>query len=381
MHTLRLGIEALAAALAIGGCGYYLLCWWCARDFLRAPHSSSTFAPPVSILKPLRGTDPGMYESFRSHCAQQYPEYELIFAVSDKADPAVAEVERLQREYPQRAIRLMVCERILGPNGKVSGLAQMLPEARYDYLIVNDSDIRVEADYLSRIMAPFADPQVGMVTCLYRGIAARTFWSLLEAAGINSDFAAGVLVARWLQGVGFGLGSTLAFPRRALEEIGGFEPLLEYLADDYELGARIAASGKQVVLSDVVVEHRLPDYSARSFAEHQLRWDRAVRDSRPAGYAGLAVTFGVVWAMLAVALSAGALWSWALLLVVFAARALMALAVGRRVLGDQEMAGRLWRLPLRDTVALLLWAWSFAGHSITWRGQKFSLRRGRLRPI
>ena len=379
MHLLHAFAEALAAALAVCGCGYSLLCWWAARNFRRAPPPPQGFAPPVSILKPLRGADPGMYESFRSHCEQDYPGYELIFGVSDPRDPAIAEVERLQREFPQRSILLIVCDKVLGPNVKVSNLAQMLPHARHDFLLVNDSDMRVERDYLSKVMAPFADAGVGMVTCLYRGVSGATFASRLEAVGINTDFSAGVLVARLLQGIKFGLGSTLAFSRAALQAIGGFEPLLDFLADDYQLGARIAASGRQVVLADTVPEHHLPDYSFAGFLQHQLRWDRAVRDSRPAGYTGLGVTFALPWSMLAVVLSLGAAWSWALLLVTFALRALAAIEVGAEVLRDRGIPRQLWLLPLRDTLALLLWIASFTGHTITWRGDRFVLNHGRLR--
>ena len=379
MHHLHALLEALVAALAVCGCGYCLLCWWTARDFLRSRGTSSSFTPPVSILKPLKGADPGMYESFRSHCLQDYPDYELVFGVDSAADPAAAEVERLRREFPQRAIRLVVCPQLLGANAKVSNLAQMLPHARCDYLLVNDSDIRVESDYLRQVMGRFADPQVGMVTCLYRGSGSGSLGSTLEALGINADFAAGVLTARWLEGVRFGLGSTLAFSRAALEAIGGFEPLLDFLADDYELGARIAQSGRRIVLADSVVEHRLPVYSLGEFTAHQLRWNRAVRDSRPRGYAGLVFTFALPWALLALLLSWGTAWAWGLLAGAAVLRLLMAWSVGHRVLRDARLARRLWLLPLRDGIAMLLWAASFAGHTIIWRGEKFVLNKGRLR--
>ncbi len=179
--------------------------------------------PPISILKPLKGTDPEIYESFRSHCLQDYPEYEIIFGVSDPNDPAIESVKALQREFPDRRIQLLVSPKILGANVKVSNLAQMLTEARYDHLIVNDSDIRVEPDYLRRVIAPLADSRVGMVTCLYRGVAGATLGSRLEALGISTDFCPSVLAARQLEGgIRFGLGSTLAFRRAELEKIGGF---------------------------------------------------------------------------------------------------------------------------------------------------------------
>jgi len=380
-HLLRL-IEAIAALGAAAGAGYYLLCLWSARSFLRDSRRQALppFTPSVSILKPLRGTDPEIYESFRSHCLQDYPEYELIFGVSDPEDPAIELVERLQRDFPQRSIRLMVCPKVLGSNMKVSNLVQMLPLANYDYLIVNDSDIRVEPDYLRRVMRPFADPKVGMVTCLYRGIAGSTLGSQLEAVGISTDFSAGVLAARQIEGIRFALGSTLAFPRKSLEAIGGFQELVDYLADDFELGARIARAGYEVRLSDVVVDHHLPDYSFDGFLQHQLRWARSTRDSRKWGYTGVVLTFGLPWALVAVLLSLGAAWSWALLALVAVLRFAMAIAVGQSVLHDAQVPRQIWLLPLRDVIAMLVWIGSFTGHTVAWRGDLFILEDGKLRP-
>ncbi|MGZ4787004.1 MAG: glycosyltransferase, partial [Terriglobales bacterium] len=175
MHVLSI----VTAIAALAGIGYYVLCLYAIRDFANAQTIQSGFAPGVSILKPLRGTDPEMYEAFRSHCLQNYPEYELLFGVSDLSDPAVELVKRLQSEFPKHQIRLVHCPTLLGANGKVSNLAHQLKQARYDYLIVNDSDIKVPPDYLGRVLVPFADPKVGMVTCIYRGIPGRTLGSHL----------------------------------------------------------------------------------------------------------------------------------------------------------------------------------------------------------
>ena len=363
---------------------YYLLCLWSAASFLRKAASSCGAATPVrqlpvSILKPLKGTDPDIYESFRSHCLQDYPEYEIIFGVSDPDDPAVASVQQLQREFPDRAIRLVISPNKLGPNVKVSNLEQMLVTARYEHLIVNDSDIQVEPDYLRRVMAPLADASVGMVTCLYRGVAAPTLGSQLEALGISTDFCAGVLVARQLEGgLRFGLGSTLAFRRTDLERTGGFKSIVDFLADDYELGRRIAGLGLQVVLSDVVVETHLPAYDMRGFLAHQLRWARGVRDSRAGGYVGLVSTYGLMWGLLAVIASHAAPWSWAALGGTVLLRLAVALVVGKSVLQDAHLLKHLWLLPLRDLVAVAVWLASFAGHTVTWRGDRFHLKKGRL---
>lgn len=378
MHVLSI----VTAVLAVAGTGYYVLCLYSARAFLKSKTAVGAFTPGVSILKPLRGTDPEMYEAFRSHCLQEYPgSYELLFGVSDVVDPAVALVERLKAEFPDVAIQLLLCERLLGPNGKVSNLAHMVAQARFDFLIVNDSDIKVAPDYLRRVMAPFADPRVGMVTCLYRGIAGRTLGSRLESLGIATDFSAGVLAARVLQGVKFGLGSTLAFRRGDLAQIGGFESLVDYLADDYELGARIAGLGRKVIVSEVVVDHYLPNYTFGEFVKHQMRWARAIRDSRKLDYVGLAATFGVPWAMLTVLFARGATWAWGLLAITLAARWTLAAVMTERVLRQRLGVFEYLLISVRDVVALFVWLASFAGHTIHWRGLEFRLRNGKLEPV
>jgi ceramide glucosyltransferase len=378
-------IETLAVAGAVSGIAYYALCLWSAARFVqprKAADNSVRAAEAVSILKPLRGTDPEMYESFRSHCLQDYPEYEIIFGVSDANDPAIQLVQQLKAEFPQRPIRLMVCPERLGSNTKVSNLAQMARQARHEYIIVNDSDIRVEPDYLRRVLAPLTDSEVGLVTCLYRGIANATLGSRLESLGISTDFAAGVLVAQTVEnGIRFGLGSTLAFRRRDLQAIGGFEALVDYLADDYQIGSRIAALGLKVKLSDIVVDTFLPRYTFRGFFDHQLRWARTVRDSRFWGYVGLGLTFGLPWALLALIFSRGAAWAWALLACTAVMRFAVAIVFGKYVLKDRQAMRSLALIPVRDLVAMLVWIVSFAGHRIVWRGDHFSLQNGKLKRI
>jgi ceramide glucosyltransferase len=372
--------QILAVLGAVSSIVYYAVCLWSASRFLRqAAGEGARPTQAVSILKPLRGTDPEMYESFRSHCVQDHPEYEIIFGVSDASDPAVDLVEQLKAEFPQRAIRLTVCPENLGANTKVSNLAQMVRVARHEYLIVNDGDIRVEPDYLRRVLAPLSDPTVGLVTCLYRGVGNSTLGSRLEALGISTDFCAGVLVAQTVEnGMRFGLGSTLAFRRRDLQAIGGFEAFADYLADDYQIGNRIAALGLKVKLSDVVVETFLPRYTLRGFVDHQLRWARTVRDSRFWGYVGLGLTFGLPWAIFALLFAQGAGWARGLLTATLVMRASVAVVVGKLVLRDPQVLRSLALVPLRDLIALLVWFVSFAGHEIVWRGNRFRLQNGKL---
>jgi len=381
-HILQT-VEVIAVLGTASSIGYYLLCLWSAGRFLkwrkRAERGVRATLGPVSILKPLKGTDPQMYESFRSHCRLDYPEYEIIFGVNDAADPAVELVEQLRTEFPNRQILLAICGENLGTNAKVSNLIQMSRKARYEYFAVSDSDIRVEPDYLRQVIAPLEDPKVGLVTCLYRGVAAQTLSSGLESVTISSDFAPGVLAAQQLEGgIRFGLGSTLAFRRSDLTAIGGFEAFVDYLADDYELGKRIAERGLKSALSDVVVETFLPAYGFSEFIGHQLRWARTIRDARRGGYIGLILTFGFFWSLLALLASRGAGWAWGLLCLTLLVRLTMALVAGRGVLRDSCVPRWLWLVPIRDLVAVAIWAGGLAGNTISWRGRKFHLNNGKL---
>jgi len=371
-------VEIVAAACAVFGTVFYFFSIVSAWRFLRLPRRGSAFYPAVSILKPVRGAEPHTYECFRSHCLLDYPEYEIIFGVHDAADPAVPVVQRLQQEFPERRIGLVICSRELGTNCKVSNLIQMLSAARYDYLLVNDGDICVPPDYLRRVTVPLADSKVGLVTTLYRAIAGGTLGSKLEALSI-SDFTTAVLVSYANRhAFHYGFGSTLAFPRRVLEQVGGFAALADYLADDHQLGTLVAGAGYSVVLSEMVVDTALPEYSLREFWNHQLRWARTVRDASPRGNLGLLLVFGVQWAAVAMVAAGGAPWAWVLFAGAYAARIASLLVTALWVAEDSATLGRLWLLPLRDLQALAVWIAAYAGRTVVWRGDRFLLRHGRL---
>jgi ceramide glucosyltransferase len=385
-------IEAITTLLTLAGLAYLLLALWGTRSFahywMRQPDAmprKTGFAPDVSILKPVKGIDPHMYEGLESHCRQRYAgSFEIVFGVGSMDDPAVDEIARLRTEFPDCAIRVVECTERLGTSGKVSNLVQMLREARFEHMLINDSDICVSPLYLERVMECFRDASVGMVTAPYLGrtgasSSGRTLWARLEALGISTDFLPGVLTARMLErGIRFGLGSTLATSKTVLEKAGGLEPLVEFLADDYELGVRIAASGYRVELCSEVVETTVPAYRFRGFCEHQLRWARSTRDSRRWGYVGLGITFALPWAVLTCITSGLALWSFSLLSVVLLARVAVALSAGVGILRDGQVLRDLWLLPLRDFFGLGFWAWSFAGDTVIWRGERFHLRNGRI---
>jgi len=387
-HPLAQAIEIVTTALAVAGMGYFLASLVAARSFLRerrAPRPQ--FSPGVSTLKSLKGLDPGMMDAFRSHCRQQYAgDFELLFGVSSLDDPAAAAVQQLVAEFPELSIRLVECPERLGTNGKVSTLVQLAPHARYDFWLINDSDITVSPHYLERVVCCFAPAAqdagsvpVGLVTALFRGRAHGTLASRLEALAISTDFIPGVLVSKVVErGVHYGLGSTLAVRRDALEKSGGLLALVNLLADDFEMGARVERAGYRVVLSTEVVETSVPAYSWREFVDHQVRWMRTVRDARPAGYSGLILTYGLVWALLNVlasGLSPLSLW---LLGMSFFLRMAQAMTVGAALLGDHEVLPNLWLLPIRDVVAMGLWVAGFAGNTIVWRGERFALKNGKL---
>lgn len=390
-------IELLLALITLSGLFYTALALLAARSFARTLRRASppTLYPAVTLLKPLKGADEELHAALESHCLQQYPgPFEILCGVSSPEDPAAAIVAQLQAAHPLVALHLVVCPERLGTSGKVSNLVQMLRSARFDHILINDSDIHVGPLYLAHIMAGFSSlpgkskkqaQPVGMVTAPYLGRAhpdphgRLPVWSRLEALGISTEFLPGVLTARMLEGgIHFGLGSTLAMRRDALAAAGGLESLVEVLADDYELGARIARAGFRVELSSEVVETSVPPYTLQGFFDHQLRWSRSTRDSRRLGYLGLGITFVVPWALATCAASGLALWSLALLSLALAARTALALAVGVGILRDGQVLRDLWLLPLRDLCGLFFWLWSYAGNTVVWRGERFRLQKGRL---
>jgi ceramide glucosyltransferase len=393
---LAQSIAVLTTVLAVAGMGYFVAALIAAHVFRAARRAAlPVFAPAVSILKSLKGYDVGMMEAFRSHCHQFYQgDYELLFGVSSMDDLAASAVQHLQQEFPDQVIRLVVCPERLGTNGKVSTLIQLARHARFDFLLINDSDITVAPRYLQHVMAHFAPPaesepgaappaqaqkEVGLVTALYRGSPSSSLPSRLEALGISTDFQAGVLLSRMIEGgLHYGLGSTLAVRRTALEKIGGLVTLVDHLADDYELGARIDKAGYSVALSSGVVETSLPAYGWSGFFDHQLRWARTVRDARPWGYAGLIFTHGFCWALLNVVASGLSPLSLWLLGLSFFLRLALAMTVGALVLADHQVLPSLWLLPLRDLVAFGVWIGGFSGNTIVWRGERFNLKRGKL---
>jgi len=383
MISFEEGLRTSLLLLAAAPLGYYAAATLAALRFFRRERAKKIpeFAPPASLLKPVRGVDFGSAENFASFCRQTYPEYEILFAVNDDADPAVPLIRQLIRDFPQRRIRLFVGADYLGANRKVNNLARLAQEARHEILVLSDGDVRVEPNFLREVVAPLAEESTGAVTCFYRSIAEKNLGAELEAIGAASDFFAGVLMANWLEGIRFALGAAIATKKSWVEKIGGFAAFSDMLADDYELGNRIAKAGGQVLLSREIVWTMYPAQTARGFWEHQLRWARTVRLCRPLSYFGLLLTHGLPWALLA-AVVAPARWiAIAYLSAYLVLRLVMAWTVGVWGVGDDVLRRRLWLVPLRDCLNFIVWLASFASNRITWSGKEYIIRRGRMIPV
>jgi len=367
---------AAALALTAGAIAWCLLTALAVRSYLRQPRPLSGPCPEISVLRPLAGADEGLEENLRSYFRQDYPSFEILAAVRAPDDPARAVFEKLSAEFPAVPARLIVTGEPPYPNAKVFSLAKMLAAARSELIVMADSDTRAPAGFLRALAAEFQDPELGLATCPYRAVPGPGFWSRLEALGMNTDFLAGLLAARLLEGVRFAVGPTIAARRALLEQIG-LETLKDYLAEDFVLGKLAAQAGWKVILSRNLIEHHIGGQSLGANFRHRLRWVRSTRRSRPWGYLGQAFTYPLPWALLLAALAPS--W-WPLALAALGARAAAGWAVGRRLLRDPLVARCWYLLPLEDLLSFAFWLAGFFGDTITWRGRRYRLERdGRFR--
>ena len=344
--------------------------------------SEADFTPPVSILKPIRGLDRETYENYASFCRQDYPEFEILFCVTDETDPAVPVIEQIIHDFPERPIRLLVGAQPLGASDKVNKLCRMVREARHEIVIVTDSDVRVEPGFLRAVVAPFREAAVGGVTCLYRGLTDGSFPANLEALGNSTDFAPGVLVAWMLGGekLDFMLGAVMVTTKTHLAEIGGFEALVDYFCDDYELGNRLAARGHRVELSRFPVDIIYPREALGEAFRHQLRWNLSIRYSRPWGHRGLIFTQMLVWSLAGLFVTQSWVGEIGFAALYSLLRHEVALSAGARGMKDKLVRRKMWMLPTRDLFAFGVWVASFFPQRIHWRGRKFYVRDKRLVP-
>jgi ceramide glucosyltransferase len=363
-------LESLLLFLTVASWLYWVFAWWHVRTFFRAqPELNRSFMPPVSVLKPVKGLDAQAYQNFVSFCQQDYPDFELLFGVSSPVDPAISVVRRLQQDFPQRHIRLVVCPNI-GMNRKVSILHALTAQARCETLVISDSDMRVTPDYLRRVVAPLADERTGLVTCLYRGESALNLTARLEALHMGVTFLPSVIVARKYLAMRFALGATMALRQSDLARIGGFTAVADCLADDYQTGARIASLGLRVHLSDYVVASVLGATTFRDQWDREIRWIRCARVSRPWEYPALLLTFSTPLAATLTLVTGFQPSGWQALGVSVLLRWLIAWQITGYT-GDRESRRWLAWLPVRDMLSAAVWCVGMVGRRVTWRGETF----------
>jgi ceramide glucosyltransferase len=371
--------------LALAPFAYYLLALWVSTAYFREAQRRTAgprrFRPPVSILKPVRGLDRQAYENFASFCALDYPEYEILFCVNAADDPAVPVIAKLQRDFPQRNIRLLIGAPLLGASGKVNKLCRLVHEARYDTLVISDSDVRVTPSYLQEVTAPLEDPRVGAVTVFFRSAISGGTGASLDAVGSAVEFAGSALLARQLEGVHFTLGATMATTKHMLAKIGGFEALVNHYVDDYELGSRIFDLGYRIEFAPTPVCMVYPRQSLRQFLRHELRWTIGLRNVRPTGHAAMGLVLGLPWTLLAILAAPTATLAWLYGLTYLTLRLAMYFVVGVWGLQDEVVRRKWWLIPLRDAATSIVWLASFFANRISWRGLEFRVQHGLLIPL
>jgi ceramide glucosyltransferase len=364
--------------LAAFGMTYSVVAWLAVRRRRGTPTVLPLNTPPISVLKPLCGADPEIYGCLRTCCEQVYPMFQIVCGVRDQHDTAVAVVRKLQSEFPQVDLQLVIDRRQHGSNRKVSNLINMLPHARYQHLVIADSDVRVPHDHLAALISPLLEPDVGIVTCLYRGKPRRGLWSLLGSLFINDWFIPSVRVAALTGSRSFAFGVTIAMRREVLMAIGGFKTIADQLADDYRLGELTRRRGLRTVLSDVVVETCVDERTLAELVRHELRWLRTIRAVRPLGYSLAGITFSLPVATLGALMASGARPAMILLAIAAFAR-LMLHCAGRTA---NSALSQIWALPLADALGFALWCWGFATRRVHWREDRFWVARdGSVEPI
>jgi len=370
---------------ALSPFAYYALAAYCGWEYFRKlrrlPSLDRSFTPPASILKPVRGLDREGYENFASFCRLDYPEYEVVFAVVEPDDPVIPFIQKLQREFPKCAIRLVAGIERSGTSPKMSNLCRLVKEAKYDLLVISDSDVRVEPDYLLDVAAPFADLKVGVVTAFFRGLTEGGFAADVDAVGVPTDASASTLVARKLGGIDFALGWTMATTKARLAEIGGFESMVDHHSDDFVLGNEIAKRGYRVELTRKPVWMVFPNEKLSHVFKHELRWSIMLRGIRPAGYLGMAMTFGLPWSLLAAAVAPSTTIAAGYLLAYLVLRLTVAWVIGAWGLGDPVVRKRIWLVPVRDALNFAVYVASYFSDTVRWRGLAYRVRGGSLVPL
>jgi ceramide glucosyltransferase len=356
---------------------YLALVLVAALRFRRRPKAASTFTPPVSLLKPLHGAEPGLRDYLEGFFRLDYPDYEILFCARSETDPGLSMARELSAKYPQIPVRILTSGEPPWPNARCYSLNEMKAAARHDILVITDSDVRVTPEYLRAVVEPFRREQTGLVTCVYRGVATQGgLWARLEGLGMSVEMTSGVLVAEMLEGMRFALGPSMVVRKRCVDQIGGFEKLGDYYADDFMLGNLVAEKGNTVVLSNHVIDHCIVNTKFEKSLAHQWNWMKSTRFSRPKGHLGTGLTFGLPFGLLvfAAAMLIGKPWiglvalSWTVI-----ARVLQSVLVGWFVVKDKEALRLAWLYPLRDLMGSALWMASYASRRVGWRDDLFEL--------
>jgi ceramide glucosyltransferase len=372
LSSVFYGAGIVFFALATCGALYACAATWAMWRFLRRPAGTPTRLPTVTVLKPLHGDEPELYENLASFCSQGYAgSMQLVLGAQDPADPALDVARRLQREYPDHDIVLVSDATTHGANRKIGNLINMAGYAKGEMIVISDSDVRILPNALEQIVAALEDPVVGLIHCLYRGRATASVWSKLAAMDVNTRFTPSVVVGEAL-GTNPCLGPTMALRADLLDRIGGFEYLANFLADDFELGRAVRATGYKVASPRMLIEHVFPERSLRELLVHEMRWARTIRLVEPAGYAGSVIIHFVVLALIGAALTGFAGWSLAALAGLFALRLAQVIVLARLM---SSGPGRLWLVPLRDLLTFGVFVGAFLGNGVEWRGNRMKVSR------
>lgn len=385
-HTWLLSLVVAKLLLFLGLLGvltstiYLALVFTAVLRFRLRRKTAASFTPPVSLLKPLHGAEPGLREYLEGFFLQDYPEYEILFCARAENDLGLSIARELVAKYPKIPVRILTSGEPPWPNARCYSLNQMAAAARHDIFVITDSDVRVTPEYLREVMKPFRQEETGLVTCVYRGVAAQGgFWAKLEALGMSVEMTSGVLVADMLEGMHFALGPSMAVRKKCVEQIGGFERLGDYYADDFMLGNLVAEKGNTVVLSDHVIDHCIVNTKFEKSLTHQWNWMKSTRFSRPMGHLGTGLTFGLPFGLLTfvaayllghVRLGMEVL-EWTML-----ARVLQSMLVGWFVVKDEAAVRLAWLYPLRDLLGSVLWMASYASRRVSWRDDLFEITGG-----
>lgn len=355
---------------------YYVFSLYCTLSFFnRKLDVDDNYLPPISILKPINGIENGIYENFVSYCNQDYPAYQVVFGLSNSKDPAIDIVRKVMNTFPQKDIKLVICNDGIGANPKVNNLINMYKEAKYDIILTNDSDTRVSNDYLRRVVSPLRDQDIGLVTCVYRENITNNIASIIESISINHDLLPSIMVAQKIENLSYAFGVTIATRRYILDNIGGFEELADYLAEDFHLGEKIYRAGYKLCLSDYIVDVVPEERDFVNFFSHQLRWAKTIRACRPKGYFFSAFfKYGLLSSLAYLLISAFSTFSIILFLIFLSVRVISASVISHKYTKDRKLT--LLFLPINDIISFVIWCMSFSGTKTTWKGSKFRLKKG-----